>query len=846
MISYSDSEVRVFHPICEKALNNALSKTGLLSKYEVLHHQHTGTLEMDFVVRNRMTGKYLCVVEVKRTPADVHSARYQYQAMSYVQSNEGQNEKPFYVLTNIEYACSFRYDSKRPRVFQQMLKPGFENITSFDAASDSQIEQKLSDYFANLIINFIDNKYDYLVTLEKFIRHMEAAKQNPKLWKSSLAVLLYEYIRGAFSLVNRKDFHDIRLFRKEISQICSEAVSVNFSGIFGFNSSEYAPYGDVDESLLTELFYLGEQEPSGDSIADALHEIVSQDRRHAGEVPTDPELGRITAELAFNISGELQENEKLCDPAAGSGNLISASAHRYNLQPSQVFANDVNPMLIELLSLRLGLLYVNTVSKNNSPRVLDSNLADLSVKDFEDVSVVILNPPFVRGVDSVERKNVLAKAIKDISGSISETNFGQMPLEAVFLELLLALVKPGTTVACILPKTHLTATSKEGSAIRRMLLTDFGLRTVFVYPGDKLFNDVTRDTCVVVGKAKTPDQNVKVIFSYDAIPDIDLSIFSNSLKKDLQDEYSQLMPGVIARNFEKIDLIKTIDLGWNELSAEMTNAVKFMGDNFAHSKNFTRLLDSGWDIRRGTGGNNGASDLIFNKLSAQNTLDLSYTIGMRNAKYDSFLITEGDSKVINCLNSDKTVINKVITDYYQTQTSVLQANGQIKKIKTPQELTKILEKDSNDKFKAGLIMLPRGIREIGKVFVSNKDVVSSTNFVVCSNLDDDEALIIGSWMSTIFYQIACEIYSKNQEGMRKMEVNSIKETIIPVYSHVSENCKKKIRDISQNISFVNLQKPIIRKIDEIWGEEIFGELAGEKTEEARRLLSYLVGMRKPK
>ena len=30
-------------------------------------------------------------------------------------SNEGQNEKPFYVLTNIEYACSFKYDPKRPR-----------------------------------------------------------------------------------------------------------------------------------------------------------------------------------------------------------------------------------------------------------------------------------------------------------------------------------------------------------------------------------------------------------------------------------------------------------------------------------------------------------------------------------------------------------------------------------------------------------------------------------------------------------------------------------------------------------------------------------------------------------
>lgn len=846
MISYSDSEVRIFHPICERALNSALSKAGLSSKYEVLHHQHTGTLEMDFVVSNRLTNKYLCVIEVKRTPSDVHSARYQYQAMSYVQSNEGQNEKPFYVLTNIEYACAFKYDSRRPHVFQQMLKPGFEKITSFSELSNDDIEQKISEYFANLITNFINNKYDYLVTLDKFVRHMEAVKQNPRLWKSSLAILLYEYIRGAFSLVNRKDFHDIRLFRKDISQICAEAVSVNFNGIFGSNPSEYAPYGNIDDLLLTELFYLGEQEPSGDSIADTLHEIVSQDKRHDGEVPTDPELGRITAELAYNVSGELKEGEKLCDPAAGSGNLISASAHRYNLRPSQIFANDVNPMLIELLSLRLGLLYVSTVSKDNSPRVLNSNLANLSAKDFEDVSVVILNPPFVSGVGSVDRKNVLAKTIKAVTGNESKMNFGQMPLEAVFLELLLALVKPGTTIACILPKTHLTATSNEGSSIRKMLLTNFGLRTIFVYPGDKLFSSVTRDTCVVVGKAKTSNRGIKTIFSYDAIPDIDLSIFSESLKKDLQDEYSQLIPGVIARNFEKADLMKNINRGWSELSAEMTDAVKFISDNFLCSNDFIKLSSSNWNTRRGSGGNSGASDLVFEKVSAQNIPGLNYIVGMRNAKYNSFLIAGGDSKVIDYSSSDKTVLDKVLADYYQTQTRVLQASGQVKKIRTTQELDKILKKDSGDKFKASLIMLPRSIREIGKVFISNHDIVSSTNFIVLSNLSDDEALIIGSWMSTIFYQITCEIYSKNQEGMRKMEVNSIKETIIPRYSHISERCKKKIYSIKHEISFLDLQKPTIREIDEIWGEEVFGELAKKKTEEARSLLSYLVGMRKPK
>lgn len=92
-INYSDSEVGVFHPICEKALNLALEELHLSSEYQVLHHQSTGSLEMDFVIRNRSTGKYLCVIEVKKTKNAVNSERYQYQAMSYVQSAIEQMEK---------------------------------------------------------------------------------------------------------------------------------------------------------------------------------------------------------------------------------------------------------------------------------------------------------------------------------------------------------------------------------------------------------------------------------------------------------------------------------------------------------------------------------------------------------------------------------------------------------------------------------------------------------------------------------------------------------------------------------------------------------------------------------
>ena len=58
MISYTDSEVRTFHPLCEKALTQAIAALGLSSIYEAKHHVYTGSLEMDYVVINKTTGKY--------------------------------------------------------------------------------------------------------------------------------------------------------------------------------------------------------------------------------------------------------------------------------------------------------------------------------------------------------------------------------------------------------------------------------------------------------------------------------------------------------------------------------------------------------------------------------------------------------------------------------------------------------------------------------------------------------------------------------------------------------------------------------------------------------------------
>lgn len=203
MISYTDSEVRTFHPLCEKALTQAIAALGLSSIYEAKHHVYTGSLEMDYVVINKTTGKYLCVIEVKRTPSDVQSTRYQFQAQSYVQSNMAVTEKPFYIITNLEKLISFRYDVHKPSVHQQVLEPGLENVCDFSADDENSIVNKLALVFQRLLDDFINNRYTELTTLDNFLTCMKSTLPNSREWKSKMAMLLYEYIRGAFHAIHK-------------------------------------------------------------------------------------------------------------------------------------------------------------------------------------------------------------------------------------------------------------------------------------------------------------------------------------------------------------------------------------------------------------------------------------------------------------------------------------------------------------------------------------------------------------------------------------------------------------------------------------------------------------------
>lgn len=844
-ISYSDSEVNEFHPICQNALVRALQLSGQDNEYRVIHHQYTGRLEMDFVIQNINTGKYLCVIEVKRTPADVHSARYQYQTMSYVQMNAEESEKPFYILTNLEYAFAFRYDFNRTRVFQQMLKPGLSSIGSFED-DKTGFETKLTEYFRERIEEFISNDYEYLVTLEEFALHMERIKGNSKQWKSHLAILLYEYIRGAFTFLNRNELRDVRLFQNDIIRICNEAARINFKDIFNYSDELFENRVNISNTFLSNLFDLGNQNVTGDSIAGILHQIVSSGQEHNGEVPTDLELGRLVATLSKHINGDLNREDLICDPAVGSGNLISSSIDVLNLLPNQILVNDINPKLLELLSLRLGLNYARSVSNENSPKLYNENIVNLEQSFFNNVKIIVMNPPFVAGINCVDRKKEFYRKMGEISSGYDiKTNRGQMPLEAVFLELITLMVEPGTTIACVFPKTHLTARGTEAQIIRHLILENLGLEAIFTYPGEEIFNNVTKGTCILVGRTRIPSELVKVISSYDKIPDIDLQRFTQTVENGFSTEFQSIMPGIVAKKINTEELLEEIENGWRVLNTELVEAIEFVKAYFEDSNQFERLSDSNFSLKRGRAGNSGGSDLVFfdsreelyGQFQNQN-VNLGY--GMRNAKLETFIINGGDSRVLDVVQNEVSIVEEIVETYI----ALPEREGrQKRKKKNKSNWLTILNRESRGIFEEHSILIPRGIRTVGRVYLSNEPVFVSTNFVVCTLTNYEKSLLLSTWMSTVFYQLICEVSSKDQEGMRKMEIGDIDYTFIPLMDNISDETIDLLESEKNNIIFLNLKSPEIRNIDIIWANELFGDAANDVLSQAVRLLEFLSNRR---
>lgn len=851
-IKNTDKEVECFHPVCKEALEGALKQLNLDKDYEVQHHRYVGTIEMDLVIASKETNKILCVVEVKRTIAAVNSTRYQYQAMSYVQSlRDNELESRYYLLTNLESSCLFKFDKNRPNVYEQIIEPGFSLNHKFADVCKVEFMTDLTKQYANFISIVKNDSGKYMLSFKQFADEIHDKLDKDIEWKKALVALFYEYIRGSFTKINRNELRTISQLSNKVDLICREGLKVNFKDIFTLPELASKQRNvETSRPLLQQLFDLGKTYVDADELASVMHKVVSEEHKHEGEVPTDTDLATLMLWLVKCITGELKADDKIMDPASGSGSLLCAAVNVYeHIQPSQLIANDINSRLLQLLSLRIGLKFASTIEKENTAQITSFNIADLPTTEFEHVKAIVMNPPYLAatGVNCVSRKAELYRRIRLLKGCDPTTTSGQMPLEGPFVELVSTLAKEGTVIAAILPNTHFTTKGDASRAIRSMLLNDFGLQLIFNYPQERLFEGVTQNTSIVIGVKGTKANSVLYLYSNEIVSEIDASTISEILKS----EFSTEELANINNQFEgclmpKEKLEQMIDDGWQIGNMTKRDAQNFIQTNIATSRLLTILSDSEFkDYLRGKIGNDGCTDLLYMKptnpfiTKASRQLKGHLSAGLNNAKFDNVNIGEGESLFFNVDGMTDRQIRKVVDMF------LAEANRKNKKQrrddKSPEKYVATLKKESKRESPAYSVMLPRAIRSNGRVFVSDRPTFVSTNFFVIK-ADEMGSKILASWFSTIFYQLECEAYSNNRAGARKMEEKDFNPLHVPVTSELSEEEKQRIVSTPIN-EFINLRSPQVRDVDRVWAEILFGENADELIEEALTLVPILVADR---
>ena len=828
MISYTDSETKKFHPICEDALKQAIVALGLSGTYKVKHHNPAGPITPDFVVENIRTGKYLCVVEVKKTPPAVQSTRNQIQAQSYVIQNQanGLNERPYYIITNLEKLISFRYNASKPSVRQQMIQPGLESVCDLSIDNEKTITNKLSSVFQRLLDNFTNDQYKEFATLDDFLIYMKSALPNSKQWKSRMAVLIYEYLRGVFSAVRKPDpkiNKNVSKFKGDVQKICKEANKVDFDGIFSYSAANYLPNIKVRNGLLSDIYKYGYINVSGDAIADALYNMLSEGKEYEGEVATNVELATLVSTVAKMVNGDLANGRIICDPAAGSGSLISSAITVFGVSGSQIMANDINKRFIELLSLRLGLNYPNSIDPTSAPKVTAKDIVDFNPSDFANVEVLLLNPPFVAGINCVNRKKPFYNKIMTLTGTNAITEGGQHNLGAVFLELVCCLVPNGTTIACIFPKAHLAERGDEAVAFRQMLLDVFGLQCIFNYPSKGLFEKVKEETCILVGKKANSSKSVRVYSSDVPVADIDLHDLVQYSGKYNSTDFDYITYDIEAREIDVAELSANVANGWRMVYREMTESIAFVKKNIIGNSKIESITKSASKYRKGQLAHGGSDLLFFDSISTlydtyQSRVKLDE--GMRSAICDDFIITNGASKFLNFNNVRTNLRNQIINSYMAVARP---AGKQQRAVKTASEWEKIARKEGNNQFPANSILVPTKIRRKGRVFVSTIPLYVSSNFAVFSYPTSIDAKVIASYMVTVFYQLECEVSFKAHAVVRKGELKDVVTTHVPVYSLLTKDEISEISSELPNVSFKDLKNPSITKMDEIWAEILFGK-----------------------
>ncbi len=224
-----------------------------------------------------------------------------------------------------------------------------------------------------------------------------------------------------------------------------------------------------------------------------------------------------------------QPTDEICDPAAGTcGFLVSAAEYVRREHPS-VMTDEVQRQHFHR-SMFHGYDFDSTMLRIGSMNMLlhgierpdvryRDSLAEGSVGEEGQYSLLLANPPFARSLDYESTSKDLQRVVKT------------KKTELLFLALFLRLLKPGGRAAVIVPDGVLFGSSKAHKELRRILIEEQKLDAVIKLPPG-VFRPYAGVSTAILIFTKTNSGGTDYVWLYDVQAD----------GWSLDDKRSQLLP----------------------------------------------------------------------------------------------------------------------------------------------------------------------------------------------------------------------------------------------------------------------------------------------------------------
>ncbi len=273
---------------------------------------------------------------------------------------------------------------------------------------------------------------------------------------------------------------------------------------------------------------IGNLDVIGNAYEYLIGRFASDAGKKAGEFYTPPEVSELLARLL-----DPQENDRICDPACGSGSLLIKCAKRIKGEKYSIKGQEVNGSTWALCMMNMLLHDMHVTTRDiiwgdtlKEPRVLE----DDHLMKF---NVVVANPPF-----SLDKWGAEG-AEKDRYGrfwrGVPPKSKGDYAFISHMIEITFREAAENGRVGVIVPHGVLFRGSSEGT-IRQQLIEENLLDGVIGLPAN-LFYGTGIPAAILIFKRNKPDDNV---FFIDASREFEAGTNQNKLRESDLDKVLQV------------------------------------------------------------------------------------------------------------------------------------------------------------------------------------------------------------------------------------------------------------------------------------------------------------------